>query len=104
MSIRAGVFGASGYTGAELLRYLAGHPDVEVVHATADRNAGKPVTSVFPHLTGYAGLSLAGSDPADAPSLDVAFLALPHGAAASTGRALVANGVAVVDLSADWRL
>jgi N-acetyl-gamma-glutamyl-phosphate reductase len=103
-TLRAGVFGASGYSGAELLRYLNLHPSIEVAWVTADRKAGKRLADVFGHLVGYGDLVLQPSDPAAAPDLDVAFLALPHGAAAHTGRALRERGVKVVDLSADWRL
>jgi N-acetyl-gamma-glutamyl-phosphate reductase len=98
------VFGASGYTGAELLRYLAAHPCIEVVWATADRNAGKRLGEVFGHLTQSRELVLQPSDPAAAPEVDVAFLALPHGEASAVGTSLAGRGSVVVDLSADWRL
>jgi N-acetyl-gamma-glutamyl-phosphate reductase len=103
-SLRAGVLGASGYTGGELLRYLAGHPSMKVVWVTADSNAGKKVGEVFGHLRGYEDLVLQPADAESAPALDVAFLALPHGEAALAGRMLLDRGVRVVDLSADWRL
>jgi N-acetyl-gamma-glutamyl-phosphate reductase len=99
-----GVLGASGYSGGELLRYLGHHPWLEVVWVTADRNAGRRVAEVFGHLVDVGDLMLAPTDLAASPHLDLAFLALPHGSAAETGKALVANGVKVVDLSADWRL
>lgn len=102
---RVAVFGASGYTGAELLRYLAAHPGLHVAWATADANAGRLVGEVHPHLAGhpFADLRLAATgDPP--PEIELAFLALPHGAAAELGAFLVARGVAVVDLAADWRL
>lgn len=101
---RAAVFGASGYTGGELLRYLAGHPTFEVVWATADRNAGKAVGDVFGHVPALGHLELQPTDPGNAPELDVAFLALPHGEAARVGGSLAESGVVVVDLSADRRL
>jgi N-acetyl-gamma-glutamyl-phosphate reductase len=101
---RAGILGASGYTGGELLRYLSGHPDLDVVWATADANAGRTVGEVFGHLVGLGDLLLHETDPAAAPDLDIAFLGLPHGKAAEIGAALAADGTKVVDLSADWRL
>jgi N-acetyl-gamma-glutamyl-phosphate reductase len=103
-TFRTGVFGASGYTGGELLRYLAAHPVLNLTWATAETNAGKTVGEVFGHLSEFRDVRLAPGDPETAPELDVAFLALPHGRAAETGRALAAKGVRVVDLSADWRL
>ncbi|HVL80767.1 MAG TPA: N-acetyl-gamma-glutamyl-phosphate reductase [Actinomycetota bacterium] len=101
--VRVGVYGASGYTGAELLRYLDRHPVLDVVWATAGSNAGRRVIDVSPHLVRLADLELQPMD-APPPELDLAFLALPHGAAAVRGRDLLAAGVRVVDLSADWRL
>ena len=78
--MRAGVVGASGYTGVELLRLLAGHPELEVVTVTADSNAGAPVTDLYPSLTGaYDGVTFAALDDAPLDGLDVAFLGLPHG-------------------------
>lgn len=102
--LAAAVFGASGYTGGELLRYLATHPVFEVVWATADRNAGRRVGEVFGHVPGLADLELRPTDPEGAPELDVVFLALPHGRAAEVGEALAGAGAVVVDLSADRRL
>lgn len=103
-SRRVGVLGASGYTGAELLRYLARHPALELVWATADRNAGRTLGEVFGHLDRYRDLRLAPTDPADAPELDAVFLAVPHGEAAEIGAHFRSRGTRVVDLSADWRL
>ncbi|HVE92109.1 MAG TPA: N-acetyl-gamma-glutamyl-phosphate reductase, partial [Actinomycetota bacterium] len=102
--LRVGVFGASGYTGAELLRYLAGHPAMEVVWAAGSRSAGSSVGDVFGHLPSLRDLELSPPGPELAPELDVAFLALPHGAAAPAGEALAARGSKVVDLSGDRRL
>ena len=100
----AAVLGASGYAGGELLRYLDGHPVFDVVWVTADRNAGKTVGEVFGHLIGLSELTLAPTEVSSIPSVDVAFLALPHGSSAQIGAQLVANGVKVVDIAADWRL
>jgi N-acetyl-gamma-glutamyl-phosphate reductase len=99
-----GVLGASGYSGGELLRYLGRHPSLDLVWATAEQNAGRTIGEVFGHLVGYGDLLLAPTELSNAPDLDLAFLALPHGTAAETGRELVDRGVKVVDLSADWRL
>ncbi len=99
-----GVLGASGYSGAELLRYLGSHPSFDVVWATANQNAGRKVGDVFGQLFDVGDMTLAPTDISAAPELELAFLALPHGEAAETGKALVAKGVRVVDLSADWRL
>jgi N-acetyl-gamma-glutamyl-phosphate reductase len=98
------VVGASGYPGGELLRYLAGHPSLEVVWATAHTNAGKPLGEVFGNLVGMGDLVLVPTDPDGAPELDLVFLGLPHGEAAEMGRRFVERGVKVVDLAADWRL
>lgn len=101
---RAAVLGASGYAGGELLRYLNDHPSIELAWATADANANKPLGEVAPHLIGLADVVLQPMDASTVPDVDIAFLALPHGAAAQTGRELVARGIKVVDFSADWRL
>lgn len=98
------VLGASGYSGAELLRYLGGHPALDVVWATAETNAGRHVADMAPQLAGLLDLVLQPTDPSTVPDVALAFLALPHGSSASLGRDLVERGIKVVDLSADWRL
>src|SRR3989442_611665 len=98
------VLGASGYSGAELLRYIAGHPSIELAWATADSNAGKPVGELFGHLGDLGDVVLQPADIDAVPEVDLAFLALPHGSAATHGRTLAGRGIKVVDLSADWRL
>ena len=104
MSFRVGVVGASGYTGAELLRLLAAHPGLEPVVATSREFAGRDVAGVYPNLTAYAGRPFDELDPDRLAELDLVFLALPHGASMSFGAALATAGVRVVDLSADFRL
>ena len=103
--IRAGVVGATGYAGAELVRILCGHPDMELVRVTSTKEAGTPIADLYPGLTGVCGLVLAEPDIADlARACDVVFLAVPHKASLAVTPRLVAAGIAVVDLSADYRL
>jgi N-acetyl-gamma-glutamyl-phosphate reductase len=105
---KIGVLGASGYTGAELVRLLLRHPRVEIVLLTADRRAGKAIADVFPQFSPYSLPALASIDDVDWPALglDVAFCALPHGTTQKVIKALLARApaVKVVDLSADFRL
>lgn len=111
-TLRVGILGAGGYTGAELVRLLHQHPQLSIVMVGAREKAGKRLSEVLPGTLGVAGLSdlvLEGFDPAtDAAALakriDVAFLCLPHAASARAGKALFEAGVQVVDLSADFRL
>jgi N-acetyl-gamma-glutamyl-phosphate reductase len=105
--VRVAVLGASGYTGGELLRLLAGHPAAEVTYLGAQGSAGRALTEVHPHLSGIAAASLP-LRPTDAEAVagtaEVAFLALPHGASAALAPALVEAGVRVIDLAGDFRL
>jgi N-acetyl-gamma-glutamyl-phosphate reductase len=97
--------GASGYTGVELLRLLAGHPDLDVVTVTADSNAGAAITDLYPSLTaGYDGVTFAALDDAPLDDLDVVFLGLPHGESQKLVPGLVGSVGHVVDLAADFRL
>ena len=103
-AIRVAVVGATGYTGAELLRYLARHPNVRLTAATSEQSAGKAIAEVYPSLRGKIDLRLFAFDAARvAEHADVAFVGLPHGAAAAAVVALLERGVRVVDLSADFR-
>lgn len=103
--IPVAVVGASGYTGAELLRLLATHPRAEVVAVYAKRAAGQRLTDVFPHLTGAYDLVVEEFDAdALAARAQVAFSALPHADSATVVAALRARGVTTLDLSADFRL
>jgi N-acetyl-gamma-glutamyl-phosphate reductase len=105
---RIGVLGASGYTGAELVRLLLRHPRVEIALLTADRRAGKAMADVFPQFAPYALPVLTAIEGADwrALRLDLAFCALPHGTTQKVVADLLARAPAskVVDLSADFRL
>ena len=103
MGVRVAVAGASGYAGGELLRLIAGHPDLELGPVTAGANAGAPVTAVHPHLPGLAGLTFTGTDPDRLASADLVFLALHHEESARVAARLPAQ-VAVIDLSASFRL
>ena len=106
--IKAGIVGASGYSGIELLRLLAGHPHMEVIKATSRKLVGQPLAEAFPKLRGLLdGLVFTASEPmalAAETSLDVVFLSLPHGIAAEYARPLYDAGKVVIDLSADFRL
>lgn len=103
--MRVGVIGASGYAGAELLRLAAAHPDLDVVIATGESNAGRRVADHVPALAAaYPRTTFAPTAAVHDVSLDVAFIALPHGQSQRLVPTLVAEGVAVVDLGADFRL
>jgi N-acetyl-gamma-glutamyl-phosphate reductase len=105
---KIGVLGASGYTGAELVRLLLRHPRVEIVLLTADRRAGKTMADVFPQFAPYDLPLLTAIEGADwkAAGLDLAFCGLPHGTTQKVIAQLVktAPRTKVVDLSADFRL
>ncbi|SCL29511.1 N-acetyl-gamma-glutamyl-phosphate reductase [Micromonospora inyonensis] len=102
MGIRIAVAGASGYAGGELLRLIAGHPEFDLVAATAHSQAGQPVAAVHPQLAGL-DLTFAVTDPAALADADLVFLALPHGESAALAATLPPT-VRVVDLGADHRL
>ncbi len=102
--IKVGVVGGTGYTGVELLRLLAVHPDVEIAAITSRGEAGTPVARLFPSLR--KRVDIAFSDPAatDLAACDCVFFATPNGVAMGQARSLVDAGVKVIDLSADFRL
>jgi N-acetyl-gamma-glutamyl-phosphate reductase len=103
--VRVGIVGASGYTGVELLRLLAGHPDLDVVYATGDTRAGVRARDLSPSLAAaYPDLVLERLDLDRARGLDLVFLGLPHQASMATAPALVGHVGCVVDLSAAFRL
>lgn len=103
--MRVGIVGATGFAGAELLRLSASHPELEVVIATGDSNAGKTVGEHVPALAGVFGsLVYAPTDEVLQHQLDAVFLALPHGASQKIVPQLQATAAVVVDLGADFRL
>jgi N-acetyl-gamma-glutamyl-phosphate reductase len=100
-----GIIGASGFTGAELLRLCAGHPDFDVALATGDSQAGTPIASLYPSLAAHYGTRTFDTyTPEAIGGLDLVFLGLPHGASQAIVPELLHTGVAVVDLAADFRL
>ena len=101
--MKTAVIGASGYAGGELLRLLATHPHFEVVSITAHSNAGEQVTSVHPQLQSYVGRRFITSELIDFSTIELVFLALPHGESASLIAKIPLN-VKIVDLGADFRL
>ncbi len=106
--IKTAIVGASGYSGMELLRLLLGHPGVELTAVTSRQEAGKALGEVFPRFKKAPGADLTFIEPDPdaiaATGAQAAFLALPHGVAAEIARALLARGLKVLDLSADFRL
>src|SRR3954469_26040493 len=102
--IKVGIVGGTGYTGVELLRLLAAHPDVELAAITSRKEDGLPVADMFPSLRGRVDLAFSSPDKADLKQCDVVFFATPHGVAMSQARALLAAGLKVIDLAADFRL
>ena len=97
--LRVGIIGATGYVGAELIRLLARHPNVDLVGLAGRDRHDDPIGAHHPHLAGTE--LLVGTD---LPDVDAAFLALPHGAAARIVPDLAAKGTAVIDLGPDFRL
>ena len=103
MSHAVAIFGSSGYAGGELIRLIDGHPDLEIAYLGAHTAAGKDLGSVHPHLRGGDRV-LHLNDPSAAPEVDLAFLALPHGASAEPAMDLLDRGIVVVDIGSDFRL
>jgi N-acetyl-gamma-glutamyl-phosphate reductase len=101
--MKIGVIGGSGYAGGELLRLLAGHPEFEVCCVSAHSNAGELITSVHPHLSGYANVKFSEFKASDFDCCDLVFLALPHGESGKVV-AQLSQQIKIVDLGADYRL
>src|SRR5664279_554282 len=102
--VKIGIVGGTGYTGVELLRLLGSHPEADVRAITSRGEAGTVVADMFPSLRGR--YELAFTDPAktDLAQCDVVFFATPHGVSMAQGPALVAAGVKIIDLAADFRI
>jgi N-acetyl-gamma-glutamyl-phosphate reductase len=102
--IKAGIVGGTGYTGVELLRLLAQHPEAELAAITSRTEAGTYVADMFPNLRGRVKLKFTRQEDAGLDRCDVVFFATPHGVAMSMARELTASGVRIIDLAADFRL
>ena len=102
--IKVGIVGGTGYTGVELLRLLALHPQVELRVITSRADAGTPVSQMFPSLRGFVNLVFTHPDEARLDQCDAVFFATPNGIAMQQTRALLEAGVKVIDLAADFRI
>ena len=103
--VKIGIVGGTGYTGVELLRILASHPDADVRAITSRGEAGTRVVDMFASLRGkYDALHFTAPDATDLKSCDVVFFATPHGVAMAQARELVEAGVKIIDLAADFRI
>jgi N-acetyl-gamma-glutamyl-phosphate reductase len=102
--IKVGVVGGTGYTGVELLRLLAQHPQVELKAITSRGEAGQKVADMFPSLRGRVDIAFETPQDARLGECDVVFFATPNGIAMQQARALLAAGVRVIDLAADFRI
>ena len=102
--IKTGIVGATGYTGVELLRFLAAHSKVQIDIVTSRSESGKRVSDLFPNLRGQVDLAYSEPDLDALKSCDVVFFATPNGTAMKYVPELVSAGVRVIDLAADFRL
>jgi len=103
--LKVGIYGASGYTGQELLRLLLRHPQTEIVALTSRRYAGVSVSDIYPVFIGLTDLAFIDASPDDVAGLaDIVFLALPHGVSMKVAPVFLKAGKKVIDLSADFRL
>ncbi|CAG0975660.1 N-acetyl-gamma-glutamyl-phosphate reductase [Methylophilaceae bacterium] len=102
--LKIGIVGGTGYTGVELLRLLAIHPNAELFAITSRGEAGQPVADMFPSLRSYVDLPFVDPAEADLSACDVVFFATPNGIAMQQARELLAKGVRVIDLAADFRI
>lgn len=102
--IKVGIVGGTGYTGVELLRLLANHPQADVQVITSRSEAGQRVADMFPNLRGHYDLAFSEPDMSQLKNCDLVFFATPHGVAMSQTPELIAAGVRVIDLAADFRL
>ena len=104
MALKAGIVGAAGFAGIELVRLLSRHPDFQIACVTSDGQAGMRVADMYPAFEGASDLVFESNADADLASCDVAFLAVPHTASLALTPDLIAAGTTVIDLSADYRL
>lgn len=102
--VKVGIVGGTGYTGVELLRLLAQHPEVEIVAITSRGDAGTPVSVMFPSLRGRVDLKFEDPSAANLKGCDAVFFATPNGVAMQQAPALLDAGVRVIDLAADFRI
>jgi N-acetyl-gamma-glutamyl-phosphate reductase len=102
--IKVGIVGGTGYTGVELLRLLAAHPEVTLTAITSRKEDGLPVAEMYPSLRGRVALNFSSPDKANLSDCDVVFFATPHGVAMAQARELLDAGVKIIDLAADFRL
>lgn len=102
--IKVGIVGGTGYTGVELLRLLATHPQVQLIAVTSRKEDGMPIADMYPSLRGRVTLAFSSPENANLEACDVVFFATPHGVAMAQAPALLAAGVKLIDLAADFRL
>jgi len=102
--IKVGIVGGTGYTGVELLRLFATHPQVQLQAVTSRKEDGMPVAEMYPSLRGRVDIAFSSPDNAKLTECDVVFFATPHGVAMAQAPELLAAGVKVIDLAADFRL
>jgi N-acetyl-gamma-glutamyl-phosphate reductase len=102
--IKVGIVGGTGYTGVELLRLLAAHPQVQLTAITSRKEDGMAVDEMFPSLRGHVSLAFSSPEKANLTGCDVVFFATPHGVAMAQAPKLLAAGVKIIDLAADFRL
>lgn len=102
--LKVGIVGGTGYTGVELLRLLSIHPNITLTAITSRGEAGLPVADMFPSLRGYVDLAFTDPAKSNLQQCDVVFFATPNGIAMQQTRELLAAGVKVIDLAADFRI
>ena len=102
--IKIGIVGGTGYTGVELLRILARHPEAQLAAITSRKETGMPVAEMFPSLRGSVALKFVDPKEAGLAKCDIVFFATPNGIAMTEAQALLGAGVKVIDLAADFRI
>lgn len=102
--IKVGIVGGTGYTGVELLRILSTHPEVKIQAVTSRKEDGIRVADMFPSLRGRVDIAFSSPEKTKLTDCDVVFFATPHGVAMAQAPELIAAGVKIIDLAADFRL